>query len=538
VAATPAACYRRRVASELPRLLITGASGFLGRTLVESLKDEVRLFCFARRSQRACGIAEHPNISWLQADIGEYPQLAALFREVQDAGGTDTVVHLAAYYDFTGEEIEEYERTNVKGLRHVLELCADHGVRRFVFASSVAACAFPPPWGALSEESPPDGDHIYARTKRAGEEMLAEFEGHFHSVVVRFAAMFSDWCEYAPLFMFLQTWLGRAWNRSVLGGRGESAIPYLHVEDAALLVRRVLDRFDQLLPGEVLIASPDGAVSHRQLHEAATLACFGHRHRPLLVPKWLALPGMHVLDLLGRLTGERPFERPWMARYIDLAMRVDASRTRDRLGWAPRPRLEMLRRIPFLVDNLKTYPLEWHRRNQAALKTLDVPVNLKIHWLLEKHHAEIIREFNALLTGAEGQRRFKSYQQVSAEEHAWHHQLVLRQLMNAVRTRERALFRAYCRDLAQRRFVQGFGAAEVCGVLELLNLVCFRVLRRDPEAKELRQAILDYVTTTLRFGCDEAQEVFELMQAGRLRPQPERSEPPSAAQPLKAPDAG
>jgi nucleoside-diphosphate-sugar epimerase len=36
----------------LPRVLVTGASGFVGRHLVEHLKDDYRIVCIARRSQR------------------------------------------------------------------------------------------------------------------------------------------------------------------------------------------------------------------------------------------------------------------------------------------------------------------------------------------------------------------------------------------------------------------------------------------------------------------------------------------------------
>ena len=73
----------------------------------------------------------------------------------------------------------------------------------------------------------------------------------------------------------------------------------------------------------------------------------------------------------------------------------------------------------------------------------------------------------------------------------------------------------YCRDLAEQRIKEGFTANELCGALEALNLVCWRVLRRDPESNGMRQAIIDYVTSTLRSGCDQAQEVFELAQARR-----------------------
>ena len=100
--------------------------------------------------------------------------------------------------------------------------------------------------------------------------MLAEYSDAFPSVIVRFAALFSDWCEYPPLYMFLRTWLSKAWNSRILGGRGESAIPYLHINDATSFLKRVLRQYPALDNGEILIASPDGAVSHEQLYIEST----------------------------------------------------------------------------------------------------------------------------------------------------------------------------------------------------------------------------------------------------------------------------
>ena len=224
-------------------------------------------------------------------------QIEDVFLEIaQEEGGAETVVHLAAHYDFTGDETPEYHRTNVRGLRNVLDLSARIGVRNFVFSSSVAACTLPTrPDQFLTEASPPDGRHIYARTKRAGEEMLAEYQGRLKPVIVRFAALFSDWCEYPPLYMFLRTWLSNAWNRRILGGRGQSAIPYMHVHDVVLFLVRVLDRLEDLNPREVLIASPDGCTSHEDLFEAATLAFRRVAARPVHMPKAAVRPG-HVRD--------------------------------------------------------------------------------------------------------------------------------------------------------------------------------------------------------------------------------------------------
>jgi hypothetical protein len=190
-------------------------------------------------------------------------------------------------------------------------------------------------------------------------------------------------------------------------------------------------------------------------------------------------------------------------------MRVDSSVTRRLLNWNPRPRLGLLRRVPFLVENLKTDPHEWMARNQAAMKAVWVSDYLKIHALLQTHEAEILAAFHAALTGSDRRQRFPNYQRLASAEHDWNHRLLVRQLFNAVRTGDKSVFMTYCRDLAARRFHEGFAADEFCGAVELLNLICMRILRRDPASEGMRQQILDYLTMTLRYGCDQAQETFE-----------------------------
>jgi hypothetical protein len=336
---------------------------------------------------------------------------------------------------------------------------------------------------------------------------------------VRFAALFSDWCEYPPLFMLVNTWLSSVWNARVLGGRGESAMPYLHVHDVAPFFRRLLDRLDRLPGGQVVIASPDGAVSHRELFEAVTFDYFGQRVKPIRMPRALYGPGIHVMDAVGRMLGQRPIERPWMARHIDQRLTVDARETRRLLDWAPRPRLEILRRLPFLIENYKSDPLEWHRRNRAAMKGVTVRANLRIHQLLEKHGDAISDAYTARLTGHEGRQRFPSYQTVAQDEHEWNHRLVLGMLVNAVRTRDRAVFVDYCRALAQRRHQQGFGRDEVAGALDLLNDICVDTVSRDPEASDLEKHVFEHVTMTLRLGMDAIEEAFDDLEEARTREQ-------------------
>lgn len=492
-----------------PRIIVTGASGFIGRRLLELLRTRYRIFALARRSQEECGAIVHPNISWHQVDIGDREHLGELFQRIGSGGPLSSLVHLAAYYDFVGDDNPEYQRTNVDGLRNVLDLATRLELGGFVFASSVAACAFPQPGEALTEESPADGDHVYARTKRIGERMLAEYADSFPSTIVRFAAAFSDWCEYPPLYVFLDAWLSNRWNARVLGGRGRSAIPYLHVRDIALFLERVLVRQPSLDPGEVLIASPDGSVNHRELFAIATGHWFDRERRPLLVPLLLCGPGMRLRQGLGRLTGEVPFERPWMARYVDLALDVDARHTRQRLDWRPRSRLEIRRRMPFLLENLRSDPLQWTLRNREAMELRTGRPSLRIHRILERNQETIARAWSAFLRSEEGLRCLAMYSHLPAEEIRWSLRLVLRALMSSVQTRRRAVFTAYCRDLAERRFQQGFSGEEVVTALVKLSQICLEAVRRDPESEGLETAIQDAITVAFEFGIDRVEEFYE-----------------------------
>jgi nucleoside-diphosphate-sugar epimerase len=499
------------------RLLVTGASGFVGRHLLEAIKDDYQVYGIARRSQARSGAPEHPNIHWFQADIGDREPLLATFRKIKEHGGVDAVIHLAAHYDFTGSDHPDYWRTNVSGLRNVLDASREIGIKLFVFSSSVAACPFPRPGEFVDETTPPTGTAVYSKTKAIGEAMVQEYRDFFKPITVRFAALFSDWCEYPPLFMLLETWFSDAWNARVLAGRGRSAVPYMHVREIPILLQRVLDRWEQLPAGEVLVLSTDGSTSHAQLFEAAT-AAYGGQPRPgIFLPKWICAPGIRVRDLVGRIAGHRPFERAWMVEYIDRALDVRLDRTKELLGWTARERLEILRRVPFLVENLKADPLEWHRRNRAALHRVRVGDNLRIHLLFERHEHAIAEQLTEYMHGPEGREQLPHYQALEEKQEHWHHHLALRALMNAVRTRERAVYLGYCDDLARRRFEQGFEATEVCHALLAMERIALQILRADPECEGLEAALQQYVGTNVRFGCDRIHDVFETLYEEALR---------------------
>jgi len=277
--------------NSLPGIIITGASGFIGRHFVEQNANRYRMFCLARRSQREAGIPRHENIRWTQADIGDFSNLQEVVVSINQYGGADYILHLAGYYDFTMHNDPQYEHTNVVGTRNVLKLAQYLNIKRFIFAGSLAACKFTSSTEhVLDENSPPDANFPYARSKRKAEEMIRNYSTLFPCTILRLAAVYSDWCEYPPLFAFLSTWLSKKWNARIIGGKGETSITYIHITDLIKIIQTILDQSENLPQLSTYVASPSGTVTHNELFEAATKYFYGRPRKAIRIPKFIAVP--------------------------------------------------------------------------------------------------------------------------------------------------------------------------------------------------------------------------------------------------------
>jgi nucleoside-diphosphate-sugar epimerase len=494
---------------KLPSIIVTGASGIVGRSFLEAAKHDFLIYAIARRSQREAGVEVHPHIKWIQVDIGNWLSLRWVMHNIKRQGGADFILHLAAYYDFEYVDHPEYERTNIKGTRYILEQAKILRIKRFIFASSIAACNFPARGEEIDEKTPVDADYSYAVAKRKGEEMMQEFSRWFPCTVVRFAAVFTDWCEYSVLYVFLSTWLGKQWNSRILGGKGESAVPYIHARDLCKLLLTVFQKSDTLPRLDTYIASPEGSTSHRELFEVAIRVYWGKIVKPFFMPKFLALPGTIARDIIGRLLGNRPFERPWMIKYLDYKLDTNAAYTRKTLDWEPTPRYHILRRLLFLIEKMKSDPLQWHSKNAVALKRVSLRPNLVIYEILLKLKGEISKEIINTLLDPERRSEFPTYQKLNRSYLDWYVNTLYQLLSSSVRNNDRLLVADYIKDLANMRFKAGFSSREICSVLLCFGEIIGSKLMKQPELKGLGQEIHDYISITLQMTVDEVEDAFE-----------------------------
>lgn len=144
--------------------LVTGASGFIGRHLVNALRE--RGDCVTALLHRQTLGDEGNGIRWQTGDLLKPADMLKACR------GVSVVYHLAAVVPGRGSHQEQW-RVNYEGTRTLLQACVENGVKRLVFLSSVAA--YRPPFGLfIDEDWPIGGGDSYGYSKAAAEQEIAK----------------------------------------------------------------------------------------------------------------------------------------------------------------------------------------------------------------------------------------------------------------------------------------------------------------------------------------------------------------------------
>jgi nucleoside-diphosphate-sugar epimerase len=147
-------------------------------------------------------------------------------------------------------------------------------------------------------------------------------------------------------------------------GRGQTGFPYIHRDELVRFVRRVVEKSETLGRHEVLFASEDGCTCHADLFPLIRrLAGFSPAADPIHVPPALVVPFLYLQLAANSLLRRPTYEQPWMLAYADRPLRVDTSRTRQRLDWRPRGEYSILNRLPVLMENFRRHYRSWINRN-------------------------------------------------------------------------------------------------------------------------------------------------------------------------------
>lgn len=156
------------------RILITGASGFVGRSFCRrfAAREDLEIRGIGRRA------SDRPN--YIRADLTQPLQLD---------WQPDVVIHAAARSSPWGS-LKEFRKQNVQATQNVIDFCETQRVPRLIYISSSSVFYREADQLGMTEESPigPEFVNHYARTKYEGEELVRQFSGS--SCVLRPRAVF------------------------------------------------------------------------------------------------------------------------------------------------------------------------------------------------------------------------------------------------------------------------------------------------------------------------------------------------------------
>ncbi|MFC7405933.1 NAD-dependent epimerase/dehydratase family protein [Georgenia alba] len=313
------------------RVLVTGASGMLGRAVAEALVGRGEDVTVLQRG--AAGVAGAREVR------GSVTEPDVVTRAV---AGQDAVVHLAAKVGVTGS-LADFEAVNVRGTRRLLDAARAAGVSRFVHVSSpsVAHTGTSIVGEGAGPADPSRARGSYARTKAAAElEALGAHAAGFAVVAVRPHLVWGPGDT-----QLVQRVVERAAaGRLPVVGTGAPLVDTCYVDNAVDALLAALDRAEQA-GGEAFVVT-DGAP--RAIADVMGGWC---RAAGVAAPSWhvpagLARTAGSVVEALWGLLPERvvgddvpPMTR-FLAEQLSTAHWFDLRRTREVLGWEPRVSVE------------------------------------------------------------------------------------------------------------------------------------------------------------------------------------------------------
>lgn len=298
-------------------VLVTGASGFVGRRLVGSLLGAGQAVRAACRSPQtfAAGICS--------AELSLVGDLDAATDWRQAVDGVDAIVHLAArvhvMQERTDDPLAEFRRVNVEGTLALARQAASAGVRRFVFVSSIKvngeATSLGLPFTADDVPAPSDA---YGISKHEAETalMALSMQTGMEVVVIRPVLVYGP--GVGANFRSMMRWLKKG-----------IPLPLNAVDNRRSMV--AVDNLVDLITlclhhpaavGQVFLASDGDDLSTPELLRRVARA-LGRRARLFSVPQGLLV---FAANILGKGA---------VAQRLCGSLQADIAKNRRLLGWTP-----------------------------------------------------------------------------------------------------------------------------------------------------------------------------------------------------------
>ena len=343
-----------------PVMIITGSTGLIGANLVSAFAPDYRVVGVDVKRPGQ----ETPGTDFLEADLTEEASVERALQTIRQRYGGElaSVIHLAAYYDFSGKPSPLYRDLTVEGTRRLLRGLQNFDVEQFVFSSTLLLMEPAKEGEVITEASAVEDVEEawdYPRSKIEAERAIRETRGGIPAVILRIAGVYDEDCHSIPIAQQISRIYEKKLESRFFPGDADHGQAFVHLNDLVDCFRKVVALRQELGESEVfLIAEPD-VMSYAELQDALGTLIHGQEWPTIRIPKLIAKAGAWVQNALA--DEGRAFIKPWMIDLADAHYPVEIERARRRLGWEPSHRLRGT--LGEMIARLKRHPRQWYESN-------------------------------------------------------------------------------------------------------------------------------------------------------------------------------
>ncbi|WP_179218571.1 NAD(P)-dependent oxidoreductase [Saccharibacillus sp. O23] len=333
------------------KILVTGATGFLGGRLARALREDGHEVTGMGRSPQAGRMLIQDGVRFASAELSD----AESVRRIFDSAEFEVAVHCGAYSASWGRD-EDFHAANVEGTANVAEACLRNGVPRLVHVSTPSVY-----FGARSRTGVRESDPLprtqagaYARTKLLAEQEVGRAaERGLCTIVLRPRAL------YGPGDRTILPRLIEANEKTgvpLIGG-GDALIDLTYVDDAVRALKLAASAPSDALGGTYNISGG----SPIRFADAAELlfAKLGRPLRAKRLPYAAAYAAASVMEWAARLrpSGGEPMLTRALVGMLGSSQTLDIGEARRKLGYEPSVGVE---------EGLSRFVEEWRQRQEGG----------------------------------------------------------------------------------------------------------------------------------------------------------------------------
>ena len=341
-----------------PVILVTGSAGLIGTRVVKAFSSSFSVVGMDLKPPER----EISGTDFIECDLTKDSSVTQALETVKERHGDRlaSVIHLAAYYDFSGEPSEMYDRLTVDGTFRLLKRLKDFQVEQFVFSSTILVMEPSKEGEVLTEASPlEDEPWDYPKSKIKTENLIRHERNNIPVVILRIGGAYDQDGHSIPIAQHISRIYEKKLESHFFPGDASHGQAFVHLDDIIECFQKAVEHRGKLDPEETfLIAEPD-VMSYAELQDKLGELIHGKEWTTVRIPKVVAKAGAWVQE---KVEGEEEtFIKPWMVDLADAHYPVAIGHARVKLGWEPKHSLRET--LPEMIRRLTQNPKKWYEAN-------------------------------------------------------------------------------------------------------------------------------------------------------------------------------